>query len=111
MVEEQPSKLGSTKAADPKGNPVLLYGEAPALATSRSGQGAPASDQALNAATNSSCGTDTGARLPPGCQPHSTSLSSATCSSMASRSRPPFCFLSLIIAHSSEAGTPIQAIF
>lgn len=36
-----------------------------------------------------SCGTGTGARLPPGFQPHSTSLSSLTCLISAAKSRSP----------------------
>ena len=54
----------------------------------------------LNAATNWSCGTGTGARSPPGFQPHSTSLSSPTCLSSASKSRSPL--LLLVLDHRAQ---------
>src|SRR5437899_7749815 len=65
------------------------------LPSASPGHGPPAAAHCLNLATNSSCGTETGARLPPGCQPHSTSLSWSTCLISAVKSLPPFFFGSL----------------
>src|SRR5690242_1681285 len=74
------------------------------------GQGPPAAAHSLNLATNSSCGTDTGDRSPPGFQPQSTSLSSLTCVISAAKSRPPLRCLSLIVSHSAPGERPIHAI-
>src|SRR5918996_681246 len=74
------------------------------------GPGPPADAHCLNRATNTSCGTDTGSRSPPGCQPHNTSESSLTCLVNASKLRPPLAFLSLIISQSAVEESPIHAI-
>src|SRR6267378_3881119 len=74
------------------------------------GQGPPAAAHSLNLATNSSCGTDTGDRSPPGFQPQSTNLSPLTCVISAAKSRPPLRCLSLIISHSAPGESPIHAI-
>src|SRR6202166_845824 len=77
----------------------------------RPGQGAPPAIQVLKLATKTSCGTETGARPTPGSQPHATSLSWLTCSSIAATALPPVRSRSLIVAHSSAGVSPMNTIF
>ena len=59
------------------------------------GQGAPASIQVLNAATVSAREAGGSVRVPPGCQPQPTSLSSRTCACLAAKSLPPVALAAL----------------